>query len=149
MQTLTYPTDKKTLWKVIVASSAGTLINWYDFFVYGALATLIAGHFFQKSLSEKAKIRKIRLIRGAKIFIFSSICHSQTDGLKVRSPIFRRPRRTIRRSPSCSLWQLLPPVSLSARLAPSSSATLVISLDANIHFSSAHGRSHFLHRAVA
>ncbi len=37
-----HPTDKKTLWKVIAASSAGTLIEWYDFFVYGALATLIA-----------------------------------------------------------------------------------------------------------
>lgn len=40
--------DKKTLWKVISASSAGTLIEWYDFFVYGALATIIAGHFFPK-----------------------------------------------------------------------------------------------------
>ncbi len=40
--------DKKTLWKVIAASSAGTLIEWYDFFVYGALATIIAGHFFPK-----------------------------------------------------------------------------------------------------
>ncbi len=43
-----HPVDKKTLWKVIAASSAGTLIEWYDFFVYGALATLIAGHFFPK-----------------------------------------------------------------------------------------------------
>lgn len=42
------PPDKKTLWKVISASSAGTLIEWYDFFVYGALATIIAGHFFPK-----------------------------------------------------------------------------------------------------
>lgn len=42
------PADKRTLWKVISASSAGTLIEWYDFFVYGALATIIAGHFFPK-----------------------------------------------------------------------------------------------------
>lgn len=42
------PVDKRTLWKVISASSAGTLIEWYDFFVYGALATIIAGHFFPK-----------------------------------------------------------------------------------------------------
>ena len=41
--------DKKTLWKVIIASSVGTLIEWYDFFVYGALATIIAGHFFPKN----------------------------------------------------------------------------------------------------
>jgi MFS family permease len=40
--------DKKNLWKVISASSAGTLIEWYDFFVYGALATIIAEHFFPK-----------------------------------------------------------------------------------------------------
>ncbi len=40
--------NTKTLWKVISASSAGTLIEWYDFFVYGALATIIAGHFFPK-----------------------------------------------------------------------------------------------------
>lgn len=48
---MSHPTptpDKKTLWKVISASSAGTLIEWYDFFVYGALATTIAGHFFPK-----------------------------------------------------------------------------------------------------
>jgi MFS family permease len=38
--------DKRTLWKVIAASSAGTLIEWYDFFVYGALSTVIAAHFF-------------------------------------------------------------------------------------------------------
>ena len=41
-------TDKRTLWKVIAASSAGTLIEWYDFFVYGALASIIASQFFPK-----------------------------------------------------------------------------------------------------
>lgn len=41
-------TDKKTLWKVITASSAGTLIEWYDFFVFGALATIISVQFFPK-----------------------------------------------------------------------------------------------------
>jgi MFS family permease len=46
--THTPPTDKRTLWKVISASSAGTLIEWYDFFVYGALATIISQHFFPK-----------------------------------------------------------------------------------------------------
>jgi MFS family permease len=32
--------------KVIVASSLGTLFEWYDFFLYGALAAIIARHFF-------------------------------------------------------------------------------------------------------
>jgi MFS family permease len=31
---------------VIAASSGGTLIEWYDFFLYGVLATFFAAHFF-------------------------------------------------------------------------------------------------------
>lgn len=36
------------IWRVIVASSAGTLIEWYDFFIFGSLATIISTHFFPK-----------------------------------------------------------------------------------------------------
>jgi len=32
--------------KVVVAASVGTALEWYDFFVYGALATILAKHFF-------------------------------------------------------------------------------------------------------
>ncbi|WP_448951659.1 MFS transporter [Labrys neptuniae] len=39
--------------KVIFASSLGTAFEWYDFFIYGSLATYIAAHFFS-SLSETA-----------------------------------------------------------------------------------------------
>ena len=38
--------EKKKVWKVIFASSAGTMIEWYDFYIFGALATIIAGHYF-------------------------------------------------------------------------------------------------------
>jgi MFS family permease len=31
---------------LIVASAAGTALEWYDFFIYGALASIIAKHFF-------------------------------------------------------------------------------------------------------
>ena len=31
---------------VVVASAAGTAFEWYDFFVFGSLATVIARHFF-------------------------------------------------------------------------------------------------------
>ncbi|HEY8498228.1 MAG TPA: MFS transporter [Limnochordales bacterium] len=34
------------LWHVIAASTAGTLIEWYDFYIYGSLATILAGAFF-------------------------------------------------------------------------------------------------------
>src|SRR5215217_6979122 len=36
----------KSLWKVITASSAGTLIEWYDFYIFGSLSTIIAQKFF-------------------------------------------------------------------------------------------------------
>ncbi|SEN10209.1 Predicted arabinose efflux permease, MFS family [bacterium A37T11] len=38
--------DKKTLWKVIGASSLGTLIEWYDFYIFGSLAIIISTKFF-------------------------------------------------------------------------------------------------------
>lgn len=34
------------IWKVIAASSAGTLIEWYDFYIFGSLSTIIAQKFF-------------------------------------------------------------------------------------------------------
>lgn len=38
--------DRKTLWKVIGASSLGTLIEWYDFYIFGSLAIVISTKFF-------------------------------------------------------------------------------------------------------
>ncbi|UOF01729.1 MFS transporter [Bdellovibrio reynosensis] len=40
--------EKRNIWKVIAASSAGTLIEWYDFYIFGSLATIIATQFFPK-----------------------------------------------------------------------------------------------------
>ncbi len=34
------------IWKVITASSVGTLIEWYDFYIFGSLSTIIAAKFF-------------------------------------------------------------------------------------------------------
>jgi MFS family permease len=36
----------KDIRKIIIASSVGTLIEWYDFYIFGSLATVIAGAFF-------------------------------------------------------------------------------------------------------
>lgn len=38
--------DKKTLWAVITASSIGTLIEWYDFYIFGTLTAIISTQFF-------------------------------------------------------------------------------------------------------
>lgn len=40
------PTTTKGLWKVIGASSLGTLIEWYDFYIFGSLAVIISTKFF-------------------------------------------------------------------------------------------------------
>lgn len=39
-------TSPKGIWKVIAASSMGTLIEWYDFYIFGSLAVVISTKFF-------------------------------------------------------------------------------------------------------
>jgi MFS family permease len=34
------------IWKIITASSVGTLIEWYDFYIFGSLSTIISQKFF-------------------------------------------------------------------------------------------------------
>jgi MFS family permease len=41
--------QKKTLRFVIIASSVGTLIEWYDFYIFGSLATILSEQFFPKT----------------------------------------------------------------------------------------------------
>ncbi len=40
------PMESRGLMKVITASSVGTLIEWYDFYIYGAMSVIIAKQFF-------------------------------------------------------------------------------------------------------
>ncbi|RFS20444.1 MFS transporter [Chitinophaga silvatica] len=42
-------TSTQNIWQVILASSAGTLIEWYDFYIFGSLAAIIAEKFFPPS----------------------------------------------------------------------------------------------------
>jgi MFS family permease len=46
VQTAVNKEDKKTLWFVITASSVGTLIEWYDFYIFGSLAVILSEQFF-------------------------------------------------------------------------------------------------------
>ncbi|MCC6415290.1 MAG: MHS family MFS transporter [Opitutaceae bacterium] len=48
MKSTTAPAAPRGIWKVIAASSAGTLIEWYDFYIFGSLATIISTQFFPK-----------------------------------------------------------------------------------------------------
>ena len=38
--------EPKSIWKVITASSLGTMIEWYDFYIFGMLAKTISTQFF-------------------------------------------------------------------------------------------------------
>ncbi|MBL7545257.1 MAG: MHS family MFS transporter [Bdellovibrionaceae bacterium] len=40
--------EKNNIWTVIGASSAGTMIEWYDFYIFGSLATIISHNYFPK-----------------------------------------------------------------------------------------------------
>ncbi len=41
--------SKPEIWRVIIASSVGTLFEWYDFYIYGALASLLGELFFPQT----------------------------------------------------------------------------------------------------
>ncbi len=40
------PSETRKLWSVITASSVGTLIEWYDFYIFGILAAIYSRQFF-------------------------------------------------------------------------------------------------------
>jgi MFS family permease len=40
--------ERAKIWSVIGAAAAGTVIEWYDFYIFGSLATILSGHFFPK-----------------------------------------------------------------------------------------------------
>jgi len=44
------------IWKIIAASAVGTMIEWYDFYIFGSLATVIAPLFYPKGNNTLALI---------------------------------------------------------------------------------------------
>src|SRR5262245_41353529 len=44
------------IWSVIAASAVGTMIEWYDFYIFGSLATVIAPLFYPKGNDTLALI---------------------------------------------------------------------------------------------
>ena len=41
-----HPFSKSGIWRVIFASAAGTMIEWYDFFIFGSLAVVLSQKFY-------------------------------------------------------------------------------------------------------
>ena len=50
------PVAASAIWTVIVASAVGTMIEWYDFYIFGSLATVISPLFYPKGNETLALI---------------------------------------------------------------------------------------------
>lgn len=48
--------NSQSIWHVIMASSAGTLIEWYDFYIFGSLSAIISQKFFPPDNPDLAYI---------------------------------------------------------------------------------------------
>ena len=48
--------DEYSIWKIISASAVGTMIEWYDFYIFGSLATIISPLFYPKGDNTLALI---------------------------------------------------------------------------------------------
>lgn len=54
-------TKENSIFKVIGASSLGTLIEWYDFYIFGSLATIIGAHLFPADTGASALINTLAI----------------------------------------------------------------------------------------
>src|SRR5262245_17333395 len=60
-ETMAGPQIPKDFRRVIVAASVGNVIEWYDFYIFGSLATILAVKFFEKSHPVAALLSTIAL----------------------------------------------------------------------------------------
>ena len=47
------------IWRVIAASTAGTMIEWYDFFIFGSLATILSTQFYPPGSATAAFLKTL------------------------------------------------------------------------------------------
>lgn len=55
------PNQQNSIFKVIGASSLGTLIEWYDFYIFGSLATIIGAQLFPADAGASALINTLAI----------------------------------------------------------------------------------------
>lgn len=81
--------ETKDLRKIIVASSVGSLIEWYDLFIYGSLATVLAGQFFPQSNPTAALLATLATFAaGFIVRPFGTIVFGRLGNLKGRKYTF-------------------------------------------------------------
>ena len=50
------PAPPARIWPIIVASAVGTMVEWYDFYIFGSLATVISPLFYPRGNDALALI---------------------------------------------------------------------------------------------
>src|SRR5204862_6097244 len=66
----------KELRRVVIAASVGNIIEWYDFYIFGSLASILAVKFFEKGHAVAAFLSTVAifsvgfLIRPLRAFLF-------------------------------------------------------------------------------
>jgi MFS family permease len=55
------PNQQNSIFKIIGASSLGTLIEWYDFYIFGSLATIIGAQLFPADAGASALINTLAI----------------------------------------------------------------------------------------
>ncbi len=65
--------------RVIFASSLGTVFEWYDFYLYGSLAAIIAKQFFSGVNPTAAYIFALLAFAAASRFGLSALCCSDAS----------------------------------------------------------------------
>src|SRR5467141_2361059 len=69
----------KELRRVVIAASVGNIIEWYDFYIFGSLASILAVKFFEKSHPVAAFLSTVAifsigfLIRPLGAFVFGGL----------------------------------------------------------------------------
>src|SRR5205085_6696638 len=69
----------RDLRRVVIAAAVGNVIEWYDFYIFGSLATLLATKFFSAGASGSALIKYVGtftagfLIRPFGAFLFGRV----------------------------------------------------------------------------
>ncbi len=58
---MTNRTNTNGVWKIIAASSTGTLIEWYDFYIFGMLAKTISTQFFPEGNATAALLSTLAI----------------------------------------------------------------------------------------
>jgi hypothetical protein len=55
----------KELRRVVIAAAVGNIIEWYDFYIFGSLASILAVKFFEKATRWRPSSARWRCSRSA------------------------------------------------------------------------------------